>query len=245
VLRIDPPTEEARRLWRKVAELARAFGEDRSWCLVGGLMVQLHAYEHAATPRPTEDIDVLGDARRRPRATEELARIVTELGGEPDVPPTTDHQLGYRFGVGGQLVEILGPDGLKSPPKTVGGLETIEVQGGTQALRRAETITVSVAGDPPVQIRRPSLLAAILLKVRALGASRRKFEDHRHDLILLLGLVDDPRAVAEREELTASEGGWLRAARQNLDLGDPILRERFSDRSLDRARQALDLLSAA
>jgi hypothetical protein len=42
---IDPPTPEATRLWRKALELAAAFGAEESWSLIGGLMVQLHAYQ--------------------------------------------------------------------------------------------------------------------------------------------------------------------------------------------------------
>ncbi len=36
-----------RRLWEKIADLALEFGIDQHWCLVGNLLVQLHAYEHA------------------------------------------------------------------------------------------------------------------------------------------------------------------------------------------------------
>lgn len=245
MIRIDPPTEDASTLWRKVAELSQAFGKDTRWCLIGGLMVQLHAYEHAANVRPTEDIDVLGDARHRPSATESLARIVTELGGEPVSPPATDPKLGYRFGFEGQIVEILGPEGLRSPPKTLGNLETIEVRAGTQALRRTEMVTVSISGDPPTQIRRPSLLGAILLKARALKALRGKFVDHRDDLLLLLSLVDDPRGLAEDQGLTATERGWLRDARKDLDFDASELLERFADEELRRARQAIDLMCSS
>lgn len=159
VVHIDPEGEEAVRLWRAVADLARALGEGEGWCLIGGLMVQVHAFGHGVAPRPTRDIDLLGDARSKPSATEQLAGAVTELGAEPETPPATDPKLGCRFEMGGLLVEILGPEGLKTRAKTLGGLETIEVRGGTQAPRRTQSVSISVAGAEPVPIRVPACSA--------------------------------------------------------------------------------------
>jgi hypothetical protein len=69
VVHAVPPTEESRQLWRTIGEISGEFGND--WTLVGGLMVQLHAFEHGTdVPRPTMDIDILADARRVPSATE-------------------------------------------------------------------------------------------------------------------------------------------------------------------------------
>jgi hypothetical protein len=174
VIRIDPPDEEAKGLWNKVADLAREFGPDESWCLVGGLMVQLHAYEHDAAPRPTSDIDVLGDARRRPSITERLSTTLDRLGAKLAQPPVTDPTLGYQFELDGQTIEVLGPDGLRGHPRTLGDYETIKVDGGTQALRRTEKVRISIAGGSPTEIRRPTLLGAILLKARALKKARKK-----------------------------------------------------------------------
>lgn len=97
-------------------------------------MVQLHGLEHGDDLRPTDDIDVLGNSRRRPVMTERLAQILIDLDGEVAMPPRSDKKLGYRFEIDGEVVEILGPDGLASNPKTVNGLTTFQVPGGTQAL---------------------------------------------------------------------------------------------------------------
>lgn len=113
-VRIDPPSEEARQLWQKVLELAQLLGPNEDWALVGGLMVQLHAYEHAATSRPTDDIDILSDARRK--ATQRIARILDRLGNLT-MPPITDPRLGYQWTVDGHLVELLAPDGLGKDPQ--------------------------------------------------------------------------------------------------------------------------------
>jgi hypothetical protein len=57
VIDIDPPTAEARRLWANALELARDFGADDRWALVGGLMVQLHAFERNRSSRLTADVE--------------------------------------------------------------------------------------------------------------------------------------------------------------------------------------------
>ena len=59
---IDLEDEAAMHLWVAVGHLASQL--PRHWTLVGGLMVQLHAFEHGITDvRATRDIDILGQAR--------------------------------------------------------------------------------------------------------------------------------------------------------------------------------------
>jgi hypothetical protein len=82
---LDPATMA---LWRTVARIAQALDDqDVRWCLVGGLMVALFAIEAGQISRPTADIDILGDARQRPSATESITRQLTELGA-------TRHEIG-------------------------------------------------------------------------------------------------------------------------------------------------------
>lgn len=239
---VDPPTEEAQRLWQKLGELAVEFGAERDWCLVGGLMVQLHAYEHGRESRPTTDIDILGDARRRPSMTEQLAQILKNLGGELHLPSSTDAKIGYQFDVQGETVEVLGPEGLRDYPHTLGSFETIMVDGGTQALKRTEMVPISIGGAEPVIVRRPTLLGAIPIKARAVASVKEKRAEHREDLIRLLTFVDDPRALADADKLTGSERRWLRAIESDLAFDDAALVELFSNTQVERARQALALL---
>jgi hypothetical protein len=53
IVEIAPPTEEAKRLWAKALELATAFGAEDEWSIIGGLMVQLHSFEHQSNTHAT------------------------------------------------------------------------------------------------------------------------------------------------------------------------------------------------
>ncbi|HEV7482432.1 MAG TPA: hypothetical protein VGO13_04970 [Solirubrobacterales bacterium] len=241
---INPSTEEAKRLWAMALDLAEAFGVGAKWTLVGGLMVQLHGFEHHEDSRPTIDIDVLGDSRQRPAMTKRIAEILLERGGEIAMPPRSNKDLGYRFEIDGEIVEILGPEGLREDPNTLGKLTTFQVPGGTQALKRTETVPVSLDGQPARELRQPNLLGAILIKARVMAKEREKFESDREDLIRLLSFVEDPRALAEREDLLKSERRWLKKIEKPLDFSDRGLANLFTADTLARSRQAFALLIA-
>lgn len=76
---------------------------------------------------------------------------------------------------------------------------------------------VTAAGET-FELRRPTLLGAILIKARSLMVHRDP-ESQREDLLRLLALVPDPRAIAPN--LRKSERGWLRAAEERLAFGAP------------------------
>jgi hypothetical protein len=208
-------------------------------------MVQLHGFEHDDELRPTVDIDLLADARKPPAITEEIASLLAQRGAEVAMPPRSNPELGYRFELDGEVVEILGPDGLKSDPKTVGGLTTFQASGGTQALQRTEVVLVSLDGSPPVAVRRPRLLGAILIKARVVAERRKeKFDSDRQDLIRLLSYVGDPRALAREEGLKPSEKGWLRKVEGALYPTDDLYpaADLFPGAVSERAEQAFRLL---
>ncbi|HEX6456075.1 MAG TPA: hypothetical protein VF009_06100 [Solirubrobacterales bacterium] len=245
VIHIDSVTPEAESLWSLALELAQALGSEREWSLIGGLMVQLHGLEHADELRPTVDIDLLGAARKPPTMTEEIASLLAERGAQVAVPPRSNSTLGYRFELDGEVIEILGPDGLRNDPKTLAGLTTFQASGGTQALRRTEVVLVSLGDSSPVAVRRPSLLGAILIKAKVVAKRRKeKFDSDRQDLIKLLSYVEDPRRLARDEQLKASEKKWLCKVEHILNFEDATLAVLFAPDVLERARQAFQLLSA-
>lgn len=75
--------------------------------------------------------------------------------------------------------------------------------------------------------------------------ARRKHAEHRHDLIQLLGFVDDPRAMAAEGGLKASEQRWLRNVGRQLDWDDASAAQAFEEPALERARSAYELLLVA
>ncbi len=235
---LDPATMA---LWRAVCRIADALEQDRytRWCLVGGLMVASFAMQARQLARPTRDIDILGDARQRPSATERVTSRLLALGGVLQTVGGLDMRKGYRFEVDGQLVDVLAPDGLPRPALTEGKLQTIQIPGGTQALQRTETIAL-VIGDRRTPLRRPTLLGAILLKARSLKVHERP-EDQREDLITLLGLMRDPRAAAAA--LHRNERSWLRNTASQLDLADETLKSKFQDTHLRAARAAFTIVT--
>jgi hypothetical protein len=245
VIRVDPVAGEARNLWSLTLQLAEALGPEREWSLIGGLMVQLHGLEHGDELRPTVDIDLLGGARKPPAMTEKIAALIADRGAKLAMPPRSNPEVGYRFELDGETVEILGPDGLKSDPKTLGKLTTFQVAGGSQALQRTEVVSVSLDGSAPIAVRRPSLLGAILIKARVVAKRRKeKFDSDRQDLIRLLSYVEDPRALASNEDLRPTERKWLRKAERPLNFEAADLATLFAPAVLERAQQAFRLLCA-
>ncbi len=228
-------------LWQAVCRIARALDAERNtqWCLVGGLMVASFAIEAQQRVRTTRDIDILGDARRRPSGTELVTSRLLALGATLQTIGGLHMRKGYRFELDGQLIDVLAPDGLSRPALTDGQFQTIQIPGGTQALERSETVAIVLDGEH-TSVRRPTLLGAILLKARSLKVHERP-EDQREDLITLLGLMDDPRAAATT--LRRSERTWLRDAATRLDLADSTLGSRFDELHLRRARASYDLLT--
>ncbi len=212
---IDLDDSETVELWAAVGDLVELL--PRQWVLIGGLMVQLHALEHGVSDvRFTGDIDILGQAR--PQGA--LRSIDAALRGEGFelIGPDIDGYA-HRYARDGLIVDVLAPDGIKPPPDLTAGLKAIGIPGGSQAITRSETVTVIVEGRS-FELRRPTLLGAVLIKARALMVHSDP-ETQRDDLLRLLALIEDPREMAA--DLRKTERKWLRVAEQRLNLSGPSL----------------------
>ncbi|HEX5852991.1 MAG TPA: hypothetical protein VFY36_07860 [Solirubrobacteraceae bacterium] len=228
---IDPSNDESRRLWSSLGDLVALLPP--GWVLIGGLMVQLHALEWSmGDVRATTDIDVLGQARPQ-GALVAIDRALRRHGFTPDWPD--DDGYAHRYVRDALVVDVVAPDGMKPAPQLGTGRVAVEVPGGSQALVRQEEVTVRLGGNS-FTLRRPTILGAILIKARSLMV-HHDLESQREDLLMLLSLVQDPRAMAR--ELTNSERSWLRTARERLAFDRPA--NVGSDRTR-RARLALRLL---
>lgn len=231
---VDPDDEESVELWTHLAELADSLPGE--WVLIGGLMVQLHALEHATTGvRVTRDIDVLVQAR--PQGA--LARVTEALLNQGFVAEGPDLDgYAHRFVRNDVVVDVLAPDGIKPAPTLLGSRKAIGVPGGSQALSRSEEVEVVVGGRHFV-LRRPTLLGAILIKTRSLMVHADP-NAQREDLLRLLALVEDPRELAA--EIKSSERNWLRTAEGRLDLDGT---SQLDDEAMRLARLAFRLLVTA
>lgn len=223
--------ERAAQLWSAVGELAGKL--PGQWVLIGGLMVQLHAVEHGvADVRPTRDIDVLAQARPQGALTA-IDRALRDQGFEPVMPDLDGYA--HRYERNALIVDLLAPDGIKPPPRIGAAGKAIGVPGGSQALTRSEGVTVAVA-DRSFELRRPTLLGAVLIKARSLMVHNDR-DTQREDLLTLLALIEDPRQMAE--QMRGSERGWLRDAEARLKLPES---SSLDARLMRRAQLAFRLL---
>lgn len=181
----------SRRLWSEVGRLARQVLPG-DWTLVGGLLVQLHAFEAGeANVRVTTDVDILADARR----IDGFERIVQALRADGfELQDPSPDEIGHRWERDGLVLDLLAPEGLRESPRVMGRIRTVQIPGGTQALARTEVVEVEIDGLT-CRLRRPTLLGAILMKARSLRVHADP-DAQRADLVLLLSLVPDPRAIA-------------------------------------------------
>lgn len=195
--------ERDRATWSALLDLAAAAD---GWTLIGARMVQLHAAERAVVvPRTSLDGDALADARDR-NGTRRIARALEALHFALDTPSAFG--VGHVFRRGTVEIDLLAPDGLNTRARriTVPPAYTVQVPGGTQALRRTELVTVRL-GRRRGPLPRPNLLGAILVKARAVAVDDVP-DAQRVDLALLLSFVDDPDALVA--ELRGQERQWLR-----------------------------------
>lgn len=231
-IEIDLDDRETLKLWAALGELAAWLPGE--WVLIGGLMVQLHALEHGVRDvRPTRDIDILGQAR--PQGA--LSSIDAALRGEGFelIGPGLDGHA-HRYERDGLTVNVLAPDGIQPPPNLGTGMKAIGVPGGSQALSRAETVTVTVEGGS-FELPRPTLLGAVLIKARSLMVHSDP-ETQREDLLRLLALIEDPRQTAA--DLRKTERKWLRDAEPRLNPSGP---SPLDLETIRRARLAYRLLT--
>ena len=186
--------------WRLLLALANDPAMPR-WVLIGGLLVELHAHEHAVTPpRLTDDADVLVDVRASPDGLPVVARWLVDRGLQlhaPD-PDGVAHRFRRSDGI---TVDLLAPDhvGPRANLTTIPPARTIQAVAGSQLARHTEPVRVNYRDDQGV-IERPTLIATILGKYRAYrqgkGQSTRPAGRHLTDVVFLLSLVRDPRRAA-------------------------------------------------
>jgi hypothetical protein len=214
VLELPPLGISDTGLWDALLDIADRVPD--GWTLIGGQMVLLHALERdRIPPRVSEDLDLVVDVRVRPPVLGRLVKALEDLGFT-NPGPTADG-VAHRFLRAGVGVDVLAPDGVgeRTDLTTIGGGATVQVGGGTFALRRSETIAVR-AGRRRGRVPRPDLVGAVLIKAVAVKRDRKRgSERHLRDLAFLLSLVENP--ITMRDELGSGNRRRVKAVTQLED----------------------------
>lgn len=134
--------------WPLVVEVAATLPE-KSWVLVGGLMVQLHARAAGVIEvRPTRDVDALVDAMAVGVSVAALVRLWTGRGFEVVEPGWPDFPI-HRLCRSDDVINILMADHLpeRSQPR-LDRHPVMSVDGGAQALVRTQRIVTTMSSRP-------------------------------------------------------------------------------------------------
>lgn len=237
--------------WPNVAELEGVLPCEH-WTLIGGLMTQVHAIHRGiAGVRPTNDIDIILHVETA-SGTQRPARVATaleSLGYRLKPGPDARKNRAHRFVRDGQTVDIVASDVIDvviadhAAPRVLSGLslrgkEMVQVEGGTQALKRTMSADLEIApGHRPITISVPRPLAAAVLKAAAYRVDSRDPERHLFDAAVLLACLDDP--FTEAENLGGSDKPRLRMLQRAL--ADPG-HAAWQPLPVARRRDAMDAL---
>lgn len=175
--------------WPSAFELARLL-PPRSWTLVGGLMVQLHAaLADLPSPRSTVDVDATLHLETHAVTFAQAAALLHGAGYVLD----TETEHAYRFDRGHERVDVLCSDRHSTWRRPrFGGRPLFGVPGGTRALQ--QTIDVDMrTPNGPVRLVIPSVRGALVLKGAAYREDSRDRMRHAEDGVMLLACLEDPR----------------------------------------------------
>jgi hypothetical protein len=204
--------------WTAIGRLVTAT-DTRTWAVVGGQMVALHATIWGVeVPRATDDGDIVVDVRTFTRdALRHVADALVNDGFSSEQSPDGV----VRFVKDEAKIDLLAPDGLGSDPVETGRGRVVQAPGATQAVERAQTVIVDI-GDLRFEIRTPSLLGAIIAKSAAatevVSATRYDKEKHERDLAtLLMCAAQDPALEQMAIAMTSKDRKRLVTARRAFD----------------------------
>jgi hypothetical protein len=203
VLPAMPPEQTAS--WLGILDLHDRLSD--GWTLIGG--------------QPTNDADTVIDVRADPTILHTFTKTLTDLGFTSAGITAEGRQ--HRWKRGDASIDVLLPEGIgerASERHGVTGSPTLPTEGGTQALRRSETVAVTVDGREGF-VRRPNLVGALVVKAAAhTNPGDLDPRRHRRDFVVLAGLIT-ARDFAD-EDLTKTDrrrfGRMAKAIRADTEL---------------------------
>lgn len=233
---LDEPQEAA---WQVLLDLDEQRSEP--WVLVGGQMTMLHCLENGLLRyRATDDGDVvLGVWTRRDALKTTSAWLQQQ---HHFTQSETSDGYGYRFERGKTKIDLLIPEGMdrqRTRPRTSEGRPGLGIEGGGQALTRAERIPVRL-GTRTGHVRRPNILGALVLKAAAYRTDGRDRERHSEDLALLADIAITTGLRGLADQTTAHDRKRLREALRDLPADHRSWRSSSDPRA---AHEALDRLA--
>lgn len=190
--------------WPLLVEVARTL-PPRSWTLIGGMMVQLHALRAGIPhPRATTDVDALIHVETGATTYRATAALLTEAGFA-EAGALHRGAVQHRFVRGADVVDVLVADHAAPSVLRARAVPTaVQAPGGTRALRNTVDATVTVNGET-VELSLPDELGALVLKSSVYATVPLDRDRHLDDLQTLLEAQADPRDVVERCNLASSE----------------------------------------
>ena len=241
--------------WPRLAELADALPAG-CWTLVGGLMTQLHTVDHGlGVVRPTNDIDLVLHVETRRGIPNAVATALEGLGYQLLSSIDARNNTAHRFVRGADTVDLTGGPGRRiedqvdvliadhAAPRVITklrGRDMVQMEGGTQALRRTVNAQVQITPGLTTTISVPRPFGALILKAAAYVTDSRDRERHLFDAAALLACIDDP--FTERAGFAGSDARRVRTLATQLDAGHAAWRVLTSDHR-KQAQMALALLA--
>lgn len=189
---LEPP-------WPVAFELASLLPQ-RSWTLVGGLMVALHA-QLAGLPQPrtTTDVDSALHLETNVITFTQSAILLQGAGFELNKETKHAYQFERKHSLGSHpdKVDVLCADRYVAQHKpSYLGRPLFGVAGATRALK--ETLNVDLnTGDDTVSLVIPSVRGALVLKGAAFLEDSRDRMRHAEDAVLLFACLTDPTHALE------------------------------------------------
>jgi len=159
--------------------------------------------------RPTNDVDTVIDVRSDPNILHTSTGTLTSLGFRSAGISAEGRQHRWRPGVD-RCAATRGDRERASERQAVTGSPTLPTEGGTQALRRSDTVAVTVDGREGF-VRRFNLVGALVVKAAAhCNPGDLDPRRHRRDFLVLAGLVrasdftDDDLNKTDRRRLRST-----------------------------------------
>ena len=180
--------------WPTVFDVASTLDIEQ-WVVVGGLMVQLHAYRAQIPPsRPTKDLDVVVNLTATSGSLPTIGASLGSIGFAPMVPDRLSRPI-YRFTRGEEQVDVMVPDHLPASmaPRFM-QRPAFVVDAGAQAIARRDRFEISSA-TRTTTCYAPNVLGALVAKGAAALVDRRDTYRHYEDGALLFATIDSVGAL--------------------------------------------------